>query len=172
MRFKLPSLALGAILLAGCSAAPPNSGRAEPQFNPVVNVKQLMEWVLDPAVDVVWDSVKSIMTENGTREIAPRTDAEWDAVRNGAAVVAEAGNLLMMEGRARDRGKWMQSARALTGAAVEALRAAEAKNPEAVFNAGGKIYEACSACHREYAKHLNASVNTPRHAAAAPAART
>jgi thiamine pyrophosphate-dependent acetolactate synthase large subunit-like protein len=115
-----------------------------------------MEWVIDPAADVVWESVKTIMTEQGTREIAPRTQEEWDAVRNAAALLAEAGSSLMMEGRARDRDAWMSAARRLTDAAQGALDAAQAKDAAAVFAAGGRIYNACSGCHVRYAPQLNA----------------
>jgi hypothetical protein len=38
-----------------------------------------MEWVIDPAADVVWDSVKSISTEAGTKEVSPQTDEQWAA---------------------------------------------------------------------------------------------
>jgi hypothetical protein len=110
-----------------------------------------MDWVIDPAADVIWDSVKSIITLSGTKETAPQTDEQWAAVRNGAAMLVEAGNLLMMEGRARDNKEWMAAARRLSTTAELALKAAEAKNAEAVFNAGGEIYNACKACHDRYA---------------------
>lgn len=141
-------------LICGCSSVSPPVPTAPP-FKTVVDVKQLMLWILDPAVDVVWDSVKTIMTIEGTKEIAPRTDEEWDAVRNAAATVAESGNLLMIDGRVRDRAEWMSAARGLTVAATRALKAAEARNSAAVFDAGGEIYNACSACHVRYAAHLN-----------------
>jgi len=139
--------------LGGCST--PGGSGAVPPFTPVANTKQLMERVIDPAADVIWDSVKSVITETGTKEIAPSTSEEWDNVRNGATVLAEAGNLLMIEGRARDRDGWIRYANALTEAATSAMDAAEAKNTAAVFDAGGNIYKVCAACHARYAPHLN-----------------
>ncbi len=141
-------------LVFGCSALPPPSTPAAPPFNAVVNMKQLMTWVIDPAADVVWDSVGTIMTEAGTKEVAPHTDEQWDAVRNGAAMLAESGNLLMIEGRARDPDKWMAAARRLTDAANRALKAAEVRNVDALFASGEHIYNACAACHQRYATHL------------------
>ncbi len=151
MRTILRLISLGTVLLFGCSALPPSPAPTAPPFSTVVNVKQLMAWVVDPAVDVIWDSVGTIYTEAGTKELAPHTDEEWAAVRNGAAIVAESGNLLMMDGRARDRDKWMTVARGLTDAANRALKAAEAKNADALFTAGEDIYHACTACHQRYA---------------------
>ena len=138
-------------LVLGCSASTPPPGPAAPPFNTAVNVKELMAWIVDPSVDVIWDSVGTIYTEAGTKELAPRTDEQWDAVRNSAAIVAESGNLLMMDGRARDRGPWVSFARALTDAANGARAAAETKNIEALFTAGENLYNACSSCHQRYA---------------------
>jgi hypothetical protein len=151
MRTILGLIPLGTALLLGCSALQPSASPVAPTFSPAVSMKQLMEWVVDPAVDVIWDSVGTIYTEAGTKELAPRTDEQWAAVRNSAAIVAESGNLLMMEGRARDRGQWMSFARALTVAANGALKAAEARNVDALFAAGEDIYHVCSACHQRYA---------------------
>lgn len=114
-------------------------------------MKQLMEWVIDPAADVVWDSVKTIMTMEGTTEIAPKTEEQWAAVRNSAATLVEAGNLLMLDGRARGGQEWMAHARRLSDSAQVALKAAEAKNAGALFDAGGGIYNSCKACHDRYA---------------------
>jgi hypothetical protein len=144
-------ISLTTVLLFGCSALPPSPAPTAPPFNTAMNVKQLMDWIIDPAVDVIWDSVGTIYTEAGTKERAPHTEEEWAAVRNGAAIVAESGNLLMMDGRARDRDKWMTVARGLTDAANRALKAAEAKNVNALFTAGEDIYQACTACHQRYA---------------------
>ena len=140
-------LLLAAVLQFGCAVAP---------IQPALSLKQLMEWVIDPAADAVWDPVKTIITEQGTKEIAPHTQEEWDAVRNGAAMLVESANLLMVEGRARDQGDWLAAARRLAATAEKALKAAEAKDAAAVFAAGGEIYNACSACHRRYATQMNA----------------
>ena len=146
-------IAASAIALPGCSESPP---RPAPPLQPVLSLKQLMEWVIDPAADAVWDSVKTIITEQGTKEIAPQTDEQWEAVRHGAATLHESAHLLTLEGRARDRDEWTKAARGLMEAADEALKAVAAKNPQAVFDAGGRIYSACAACHRRYAPQLNA----------------
>lgn len=151
---KRVSLAVfAATLMIGCKSEAPPPAATEPsgpEFHVTADVKQLMNWILDPSADVVWDSVKTIITEEGTKEEAPETDEQWTAVRNSAAVVAEAGNLLLMPQRARDQGDWAKHAHALTKAAQEALAAAEAKDSEALFTAGSDIYLACSACHEQY----------------------
>ena len=109
-----------------------------------------MEWVIDPNADVVWDSVKSISNAKGTTEIYPRTDAQWEAVRNSAATLVETGNLLMVEGRAKDDKQWIAYSQRLSRTAEVALKAAQDKNKDALFDAGGNIYNACRACHDKY----------------------
>ena len=155
MRTILRLLLLGAVLLFGCSAPPPPPPPPSPPFSTVLTLKQVMEWVVDPAADLVWESVKTIITDKGTQEIAPKTDEQWAAVRTGAATLMEAGNVLMLEGRAKDNKDWYAAARRLSVNAEKALKAAEAKKPEDVFAAGGDIYEACRTCHARYAQHLN-----------------
>ncbi len=160
MRIVIRFLPLCLLLLAGCEAPPPPAPPAPP-FNTSLALKQVMEWVIDPAADVIWDSVKSVITEKGTKEIAPHTDAEWDAVRNAAATLMESANLLMLEGRAKNNKDWMTAARRLSDTAGEALKAAQSKNTEAVFTEGGKLYEACRACHLKFAPHLQGDAPAP-----------
>jgi cytochrome c556 len=95
------------------------------------------------------------MSKNGTEEIQPKTDEQWAAVRSSAATIAEAANLLMLEGRARDNKDWMMAVRQLIDTAEKAMKAAEARNPAAVFDAGGEMYEACRGCHRRYAPQFD-----------------
>jgi hypothetical protein len=141
---------LGTLLGFGCGRSAPAPAKAAESFRPVADVKQLMASVLEPAANVYWNAVGSVVDKNGVAEIAPHTDAEWAAVRDSAYVVAEAGNLLMMNGRARDTGNWMTLSKALVDVGQRAVRAAESKNATAVFDVGAEVYDACVACHVKY----------------------
>jgi hypothetical protein len=153
MRIKSLLIAAGAlattVLIFGCGASTPPPAAKTP-FQTVLTTKQLMDWVFDPQADIVWASVATIITEAGTEEIAPKTDEEWAAIRNAAATVAEAGNLLMLEGRAVDQADWMQKTQAMIDAAKVVLTAIEAKDAPAVFTAGSDLYLTCSGCHSAY----------------------
>ena len=109
-----------------------------------------MEAVVDPAADVIWGAVFTVESKEGTVETAPKTDAEWAVVRNAGYVVAESGNLLMMDGRAKDKGEWMRQSQALVEIGTRAVKAAEAKDKDKVFEVGGEIYAVCSGCHQKY----------------------
>jgi hypothetical protein len=141
------TLALVAALSWGCSSQPPETAA---DFKPATTMMQLMEWVLDPSADVVWASVGTIISASGTEEIVPQTDEEWANVRNHAAIIAEGGNLLMMETHARAGQDWIDFSHGLTDAALLAVKAAEAKDKEALFDAGGRIYSVCAACHQQF----------------------
>ena len=136
-------------VVSGCSSAPP-----PPPFKPVADVKQLMASVVEPAAEVYWDAVGTIIDKEGTHEIEPQTIEEWDAVRNAAYVVAESGNLLMMPSRAKDVGDWMTMSQAMIDAGQRAIRAAEARNKTAVFDVGAEVYETCTNCHAKYAVEI------------------
>lgn len=139
-------LALLVLLVAACQAAPP-----PPPFEVVADVRQLMANIVEPAADVYWDAVGSVVDAKGTKEFAPSTTAEWTAVRNSAFVIAESGNLLMLAPRARDTAEWMTYSKAMIAAARRAIAAAESRSPTAVFDVGAEVYDTCVQCHSRYA---------------------
>jgi hypothetical protein len=143
-------IAAGAIGFWACSSSPAAASR----FEPVADVRLLMDAVTDPAADVIWGSVGTIITAERTEERQPRTDEEWTAVRNAAVTVAESGNLLAMPGRARDQGEWARETRALTDVAVRIMKAADAHDPQGIFDLGAEMYAVCSSCHQRYVDEI------------------
>jgi hypothetical protein len=146
---RLVSRAIQGVVLAGLALA--GCAPERPTYEAVADVKQLMATVVEPAADVYWDAVGAIDDLEGSHEFAPTTDAQWEAVRNAAVVMAESGNLLLVPGRARQGRLWTDLARAMIARGREALAAAEARDPAAVFKAGGEVYLVCSQCHAAYA---------------------
>lgn len=141
--------ALLAVLLSGCNRPTLGTPDTAPPYEPIADVRQTMEWILEPAADVIWDSAGTIITVEGRIELAPTTDEGWDNVRKHAAIVAETGNLLMLPGRAAGA-DWIAYARVLQTTGKRAMAAAEAQDADALFEAGGQLYEACVACHAQY----------------------
>jgi hypothetical protein len=148
-RDRLRRVALVTVLAAACGSPPPEPPPPIP-FKPVADLKQLMVSVIDPAADVIWGSVGTIVSADGTEERAPKTDDEWAAVLHSAFVIAESGNLMMMAGRARDTGEWMRYSQQMIDVGVRTIKAAEARDKDAIFTVGGDIYEVCANCHRSY----------------------
>lgn len=155
-------------LLAGCADTP-----EPPPFAAVADSRQLMLSVIEPAAEVYWDAVGTIMDLEGTYEIEPRTAEEWEAVVNAAYVIAESGNLLLMEERAQGRPHWTAMSRAMIDMGRLAIEAAERRDPQAVFEVGGDVYLVCTGCHAVYATETlrpNYDTGADSLARAAPAA--
>lgn len=149
------AIVVAVVLMGACAASeksePPGSNAASvPPFKPVATVQQLMHDVVYPNADIVWESVGTIISYEGTEEIYPKNDKEWEAVERSALTLTEAGNLLMIERRAKDRGAWMERAGALIDAASVALKAAQNRDAGAIFDSGEGIYYACEGCHVQY----------------------
>jgi hypothetical protein len=140
---------IGALVAAGCSGGP-----EPPPFKVVADNKLLMQAILDPAADELWESVGWIITAEGTEEVYPRTDEEWIKVRNAAVAVIESGNLLMMAPRAKDNADWIRISQGLIETGQSAMSAIEAKDRDKVFTVGGDVYDVCTACHAKYSPEV------------------
>jgi cytochrome c553 len=91
----------------------------------------------------------------------PQNDKEWNAYEGRMLILAEAGNLLMMPGRARDQGRWMRDARLMVDAGVAALQAAKARDVAALEKLNDQLYNACVICHQDYRPNYRTRVPDP-----------
>ena len=181
-RFLIPSaaalfVAICATSLAQCNKAPATASAA-PDYELIGTVHDIMEGIVDPASDVLFDAVATDITAAGVHEKRPQTDEEWTKVESNALMLAEAGNLLKMPGRKAaspgdqtksegpdapeltpeeiqakidgDRGKWLKYATTLQEQARKTYDAAKRKDADAVFALGEDIDMACEECHLEY----------------------
>ncbi len=121
-----------------------------PVTTPVASMKQIMDGIVAPAASVVFNSVSTTVSEKGVEEVFPRNDEEWLVVGNSAAALAEAGNLMMLDGRAVDRGDWLKMSGALSDAGRLVLKAVETKDAAALLAAGEIVNTSCDNCHQRY----------------------
>src|SRR5499427_7925639 len=91
-------IAGGGLLLAAACAGPKAEAPAKAptptttsaaDFRTTATIKDIMDSVVDPSADFIWDSVSTIVTRKGTEERRPRTDMEWKEVRRGGAEAGE-----------------------------------------------------------------------------------
>ena len=145
------ALVLGFLVgLCGCSG-----GSEQPlKTQPSGSVYQMMTHYLEPAADKIWDSAGFVITVDGEVDLQPTTAEGWFAVEHAATVVAEGGNLLMLEGYAADGADWVEYSQGLSRAALKARAAAEQQDADALFAAGGEIYSVCKACHNRYMNEM------------------
>jgi hypothetical protein len=153
----------------------PNLQTRAPNLLRLATIKDIMDSMVDPNGDWVFESVQEISDERGVIVKAPKTDGEWEDVRRHLFVLLEAPNLLVMDGRkvARpedrsrnprvenepeqvqklldaDRPSFIRRARKLQDAAVLAMKAVDAKDKDALFLALDGIDKACESCHLHY----------------------
>lgn len=145
MRRLLP-LAACALALAACS-----NREAQPAYDTRIDMAELMLHVIDPAAFAFWRGSGTEVTEEGERDLSPTTPEGWKVVEDGAATVAEAGNLLMLPGRPREPvAEWNAYARDMTVKALAAKDAAMRMDKAAAFETGAALYQTCVACHAKF----------------------
>jgi hypothetical protein len=173
------SLAICLYALSACQksevAAPaPEKAPAPPPFQITASIQELMDAIIDPSADALWDSVSITNTVKGTEYHQPRTDEEWQEARRHAIALIEGTNLLIMDGRklvapgsavldqniqgvlSSEEGQkkfdaqhptFVQFAHALREAGGQMLTAIDKKDPTGMMDAGAAMDGVCEGCH-------------------------
>jgi hypothetical protein len=162
---------------ATTAAATPAAPSLDSSLAPTLSVKELMEHVIDPTADWIFDAAVIDITHKGVTETKPLSDEDWLKVERGGYLLAESTNLLKIprrmvppeeEGKPhqpgepelppeqiqakieKDRALWYTYADGLRTAALEAVRVAKARDFDGLFTVGDRVDKACEACHLEY----------------------
>ena len=173
-------LALG-VLTSTCSPAPPPAPPPNSELwgemKSVVSVKELMRDMLDPLADNIFDAVSTVVTKDGTVDMLPKTDADWDKIRIGAVSMAEGSYLLkvprpfappgdennstgpdaeelspaqIMAKFKADPVLWNAKIEALRNVGLEVLELVKTRDANGLWEASNNLDEACENCHVEY----------------------
>jgi hypothetical protein len=145
-----------------------------PPFLLKASIQELMDAVIDPSADALWDSVSITQTKKGTVFHQPHSDEEWQEARRHAISLIEGTNLLIMDGRklvapgsvVLDQGSsgvlgaeegaklfdskhatFVQFARALREAGEQMLASIDKKDATGMMNAGAAMDGICESCH-------------------------
>ena len=147
---------------AGRAAAAP---QAAARYRVHGNLNQVMRGVLFPNSNVVFAAqndefaaIKQDKDPSLATDPLRSVDGGWTAVEDSGFALAEAANLLMIPGRVCSNGKpapvgnadWGRFVAGLRDAGMEAVKAARAKNQDAMLDVSDKMTAACSACHDVY----------------------
>lgn len=177
------TLLASAVLSSGCDGSTSTAtvtqvatpaAPSEPQPRLTASIQEIMQGMVDPSADAVWESVGTTITAAGTEERQPHTDAQWQQVRLQAVTLIESTNLLMMPGRrmvapgahiadegwegvlttqqaqsklVAQRAAFVQFAGALHEVAGRMLQAIEARQVEQMLEVGTQMDEVCESCH-------------------------
>ena len=148
---RIVTMAAMAALLAACNQKPPAPAAGAVKFDNSLNVTEVMGHMIDPGAFMYWKGSGEEVTEAGVKDLSPTTEEGWETLVSGATIVAQAGNVLQLPGYARaPEADWNKYAQQLTAQALVARAAAEKHDKKAVFDEGGKLYEVCVACHKQY----------------------
>lgn len=147
--------------LPTAAATPPTpAGKVAPSgLAPKARIKDIMNSMMVPSSNYVWNAVATVTDETGVHEARPKTDEDWNNLYANAVELTEVANLLMLPGRERCLGgaipvqyrtDFNQKARELLEAGNIAVIAAKKHDSDAVAEAGERIDVACDACHEKY----------------------
>ena len=145
---------------------------------PNATVQEIMEGLVDPSAKAIFESVGVVSNASGTTELAPATPEQWAAVERSALMLAEAANLLALDGRrverpgaepeashestpelppdqieariAADRAAWFGHASELRKTAMQAHEIAARHDVQGLFDVGAQLDLVCENCHQAY----------------------
>jgi hypothetical protein len=128
-------LIAGAGLLAMAAVA-----QAPSTFQPVGNMSQLMIDIIYPTSDAIFYVDRD----------PPKNEHEWSLLRAQALMLAESGNLIMMDGRARDQENLIKYSKMMIDIGTTAFKAAQAKNLDGIHALNDPLNDVCVNCHLQY----------------------
>jgi len=174
-RFWSPLGAAGCVALGLSSANGYAAEKDATGFIPDITVIEIMESIVMPTAQKIWDAVGVDVTAQGQIEKKPQNDEEWAELRAAAVTLAEATNALVVPGRhaappgtksqnpdaelepaqieallAKERPAWVAHAAVLHATAMQAITAIDARNIDQISEVGGAIDEACEGCHLQF----------------------
>jgi hypothetical protein len=141
----------------------------------VATIKDIMDTMVDPSADYIWESIGTEVSAAGIKEKYPRNPEEWKEERRHAMALVEAANLLVMPGRRvaqpgeksenpgielgpdeiqalidKNRPTFIRLAKEFQDTAIEQLKAVDDKDLQALLKTGGDIDTRCENCHKTY----------------------
>jgi hypothetical protein len=174
-------LLIFSVVVSACSSskppAPAPTAALWGDFKPVVSVKELMKYMIDPLADNIFEAVGTTMTKDGVIDREPRTDEDWEKIQIGAVSLAEGANLLKVSRPfappgdlnnstgpnavelspaqiaakvERDPVEWNARIETLRNASLAVLEIVRKKDVKALWDAGEILDTACENCHRSY----------------------
>jgi hypothetical protein len=151
----------GTWLVVGCGtpapveqqpAAPQPATATPPAVTSAVSINASMVSIVDHAGHQLWN-----VEREGNK---PKTQADWENLAEHATQLAAAGALVRVPGTGVQDMTWVTTpgwqkwSRAMSDAALAALKATEGENFEALVAANGQLVESCEGCHKEFKPDL------------------
>ena len=144
-------------------------------YMPTHTIREVMDSMVMPSADVLWNAVSVNVTASGIQETKPETDEDWQRIRWAAVTLSEATNVVSIPGRAvanpdpdeevsegdlspaeiqamlkTEWPAWIAHAQVLHSAAEAAVAAVDARDVDRLSEVGGDIDAACESCHVQF----------------------
>ena len=170
---RITAVATALILLTSAPAIGAAAAAAGAQ-PPRASLQELMQAVVDPAADGLWDAVETTVTREGEQTRSPKNAEEWAGVWRRLIVLRESASLLRVSGRPVARRKFAAEAQgaldsnqiaerirgdrpyfdafalALGITAQRALDAVAKRDLDAMVRIGGDLDAVCESCHLHF----------------------
>ena len=158
------------VVSVGCNRPEPAAeapAPAAPQYTAHGSLAQVMRGIPFPASNIIFDT----QTTDPGKTVEPGDTSGqgataqfsgvyggWQAVENAAIALQETANLILIPGRSCENGKpvpvdqedFQKWAANLREAGAASLKAAQAKNLDAMVDVSGTVSDACAMCHEKY----------------------
>ena len=92
-----------AAMPAPAPAAAPAPPPPPPPFQIMASIQELMDAIIDPSADALWDSVSITTTAKGTVFQQPHSDEEWQEARRHAVALIDTRVLVLLRLEERRR---------------------------------------------------------------------
>ena len=149
LRSGLIGLAATALLSVGaCSGSSETKGDEEPQF--VEDMHDFMNEEVDTLADEIWERQGWVLTAKGETKLFPTDDAGWQAVVDAADEMMAVSEELASDKYSLGEADWVTYSEGLAVAAQQVKDAALVRDEQAVFDAGGLMYQVCLSCHERF----------------------
>jgi hypothetical protein len=169
------AVALAGTVLVGCQNEAKPAAPAETPYHLRATVAEIMDSMVMPAADVIWNSTAVTESLEGTKDSTPKNDEDWKVVERAAVMLSEALNSLMIPGRhvdkpgavpddpeselapdkieemiRKDPQVWIGFAQSIDGTVEKIQGAIKARDLQAISDLGGELDEICENCHLHF----------------------
>jgi hypothetical protein len=146
------------------------------QFDTGYSIKTLMNSIVQPNVQEIWQAVRYVATIDGVQEdVSPQTNEDWATLRTSAITLVEAGNALLIPNRTTDpadpnieypeymytseeiqaltetnRDVWRSYIQEMQFSTQATLEAIERRDVLGLIETGARINNACEGCHADF----------------------
>jgi len=163
-------------LLAACQQqAGPVAASPQDNFRPRASIAEVMESVIVPSADVLWNATAYDISAEGVKDFTPKNDEDWERVEWAGVTLAEGLNALLIPGRRvappgtvsespehelnpeqieeilkNEPEVWVGFVHALDDTVQEIQEAIRQRDLKALNEAGGALDEVCENCHLHF----------------------